>query len=139
MTDIPKLRGHHLICFHFFSGKGYNREFVENLRNTLEKIAEFGVEVSHGADDVCSRCPHLKGGICSYSDHSHDEIMEMDKFALRLLKETSGSKAKWHVIKQRIPEIFPLWLGKYCKKCLWEDVCEEDFLYRKLKYGKDPV
>ena len=135
MSGIPKLRGHHLICLHFFNGRGYNREFVENLRNTLKKAEGSGAEISSGADDVCLKCPYLKGGKCLSDEHSNDEIMEMDKFALNLLGETSGAEIKWHIIKEKIPEIFTLWLERYCKKCLWENACKEDSLYRELKHG----
>ena len=136
MSDIPKLRGHHLICLHFFSGKGYNLEFVKNLRDTLKKISELGVEISLGADDICRSCPHLRGGKCSSDENSNDEITEMDRFALSLLKETPGAKTKWHGVKEIIPEIFNFWLERYCKKCSWKDVCEEDPLYGEFKYGK---
>lgn len=139
MSYIPKLRGHHLICLHFFSGKGYNPEFVKNLKDILEKTTEMGAEISSEADDVCSKCPYLKGERCSSSGQSNDEIMEMDKFALKLLKEAAGNKIKWHVIKQRITDIFPLWLERYCKKCRWEDACKEDPFYRNFRYGKDSV
>lgn len=135
VVNIPKLRGHHLICLHFFNGKGYNREFIENLRNTLKTAAESGVEISFGGDDVCRRCPYLKDEKCLYAENSDDEIMEMDEFALKLLNGAPGAKTKWQVIKQRIPEIFPLWLERYCKKCCWREACEEDSLYRRLRYG----
>lgn len=135
MSDMPKLRGHHLICLHFFNGKGYNLEFVENLRDTLKKAEGSGAEVSNGADDICQKCPYLKGGKCLSDEHSNDEIMEMDKFALSLLGETSGAEINWHSIKEKIPEVFILWLEEYCKKCPWENACREDSLYRELKYG----
>ncbi len=31
------LRGHHLICLHFFPGYGYDASFVESLRNVLKR------------------------------------------------------------------------------------------------------
>ena len=63
-----KLRGHHLVCLHFFRGEGYSAEYVENLTRILERV-EAGAEigVSAEADDVCGVCPSLKGGKCSYA------------------------------------------------------------------------
>jgi len=139
MFDIPKLRGHHLICLHFFNGKGYSIEFVKNLRDTLKIIEELGAKISRGADDICNKCPYLKNKRCSYDNHSNEEITEMDEFALILLKETSGTRITWHDIRDKIRHIFPSWVERYCKKCSWEDTCAGDSLYRELRYGKDNV
>ena len=58
-----KLRGHHLVCLHFFTGEGYTKEFIDNLNRILKK-AEAGeeIEVINSADDVCIKCPYFKGG-----------------------------------------------------------------------------
>jgi hypothetical protein len=135
MTGIPKLRGHHLICLHFFHGKGYSPKFIENLNNILKAAAESGVEVFQGADDVCRACPYMKAEKCMYDEHSDEEIKEMDEVALTLLNETPSMKTEWHLIKERIPEIFPLWLERYCKKCPWEKACKDNPLYKKLSLG----
>jgi hypothetical protein len=133
MRSIPRLRGHHLICLHFFNGKGYSPEFTKNLRTVLRVAAESGVEVSQGADDVCRACPYLKDEKCMYDEHSDEEITEMDGFALKLLHEAPGIETEWHLIKERVLEIFPLWLERYCKKCSWEKACEENPLYQTLR------
>ena len=137
MSDIPKLRGHHLICLHFFNGKGYNREFTENLRCVLEKAENLGVEVSVGADDVCRECPYMRDKKCCSADHSNQEIIEMDEFALKLLKEASDSKSGWKALKEKIPAIFHLWLERYCKRCSWANTCEENLYYLRLRDGKN--
>ena len=137
MSVIPKLRGHHLICLHFFNGKGYNREFTKNLRRVLEKSENLGVEVSVGADDVCRECPYMRDKKCCSEDHSNQEIIEMDEFALKLLKEASDSKLGWNALKEKIPAIFHLWLERYCKRCCWVNACEENLYYLRLRDGKD--
>ena len=60
-----KLRGHHLICLPFFTGDGYNPEFIRNLKEILIR-AQSGeeVEVCSGVDDVCTMCPFLKERRC---------------------------------------------------------------------------
>ncbi len=133
MRRIPKLRGHHLICLHFFSGKGYGPEFIKNLRTIVKAAAETGVEVSQGADDVCRACPYLRDEKCMYDEHSDVEIRVMDEVALELLREAPGTEREWHLIKERVLEIFPLWLERYCKKCTWEKACEENPLYQRLR------
>ena len=137
MSVIPKLRGHHLICLHFFNGKGYDREFTKNLSSVLEKSENLGVEVSVGADDVCRECPYMRDNKCCSEDHSNQEIIEMDGFALELLKAASNSKLGWNVLKEKIPVIFHLWLERYCKRCCWVKACEENFYYLRLRDGKD--
>ena len=137
MSVIPKLRGHHLICLHFFNGKGYNREFTKNLRRVLEKSENLGVEVSVGADDVCMECPYMRDKKCRSEDHSNQEIIEMDEFAMKLLKEASDSKLGWNALKEKIPAIFHLWLERYCKRCCWTNACEENLYYLRLRDGKD--
>ena len=121
-----KLRGHHLICLHFFRGEGYNSEFVANLNGILNR-AEAGeeIEVYSGADDVCKMCPYLKEGICFYDKDTEAEIREMDRRAMRLLSLKNQRKVKWRDIKEKIPQIFREWAREYCKDCNWRKVCEK--------------
>jgi len=130
---MPRLRGHHLICLHFFNGEGYNPEFIENLRNVLEKTKSRDVEISPGADDICDGCPHLKQFRCRYTEDADEGIREMDKRALELLKESEGSKVRWHEIRTRIPKLFYSWYNSYCNVCGWKRTCEQDALYRQLR------
>ena len=121
-----KLRGHHLICLHFFSGEGYSSEFVVNLRGILER-AEAGeeIDVYSGADDICRRCPHLKRGKCLYDKDRDAEIKEMDRRAMKLLRLKIRGRVKWSDIKEKIPEILDEWSREYCEECDWRKVCEQ--------------
>ena len=130
---MPRLRGHHLICLHFFHGEGYNTEFVENLRDVLERTKSGEVEISPGADDICGGCPHLDQFRCRSTEDADEGIREMDKRALELLNEGEGSKVKWHEIRKRIPELFHLWYNSYCNVCGWKRACERDASYRQLR------
>lgn len=130
---MPRLRGHHLICLHFFNGEGYNPEFVGNLKDVLEKTKSEDVEISPGADDICEGCPHLKQFRCRYTEDADEGIREMDKRALELLEEREGSKVKWHEIRERIPELFHSWYNSCCNVCGWKRACEQDASYRQLR------
>ena len=130
---MPRLRGHHLICLHFFNGEGYSPEFVGNLRDILENTKSGDVEISQGADDICKGCPHLKQSMCRYSEDADEGIREMDKRALELLGEGEGSKVKWHEIRKRIPELFHSWYRVYCTTCAWKWACERNASYRQLR------
>jgi hypothetical protein len=130
---MPRLRGHHLICLHFFNGEGYNPEFVENLMDVMEETKSGDVEISPGADDICEGCPHLKQFRCRYTEDADEGIREMDKRALELLKVREGSKVKWQEIQKRIPELFHSWYRAYCTTCGWKWACERDASYRQLR------
>ncbi|NWF76442.1 MAG: DUF1284 domain-containing protein [Nitrospirae bacterium] len=126
-----KLRGHHLICLHFFHGEGYNSKFVENLRLII-KSAETGekIEICTEADDVCRICPYMKDNMCFYNKDAEPEIIEMDRKAVKLLGFRIKEQVKWIDIKEKIPEIFKEWWKEYCKKCDWRWACEyeENFI-----------
>jgi len=131
-----KLRGHHLICLHFFRGEGYNPEFIANLNGILNR-AEAGeeIEVYSGADDVCKMCPYLKEGICFYDKDTEAEIREMDRRAIRLLRLRTRWRVKWLDIREKIPQIFCEWAREYCKDCNWRTVCEKENKYRRMVKG----
>jgi hypothetical protein len=131
-----KLRGHHLICLHFFKGEGYNPEFVKNLREIFKRVgAGEELEVCSGADDVCKMCPYLKGKVCLYDKDAEAEIREMDRKAIKLLKTKTHERVRWQEIRERIPEIFMEWSEEYCKECDWRKVCEKTGMYRKMQYS----
>lgn len=131
-----KLRGHHLICLHFFRGEGYNPEFIANLNGILNR-AEAGeeIEVYSGVDEVCKMCPYLKGEICFYDKDTEAEIREMDRRAIRLLRLRTRWRVKWLDIREKIPQIFREWAREYCKDCNWRTVCEKGNKYRRMVKG----
>lgn len=129
---MPIFRGHHLICLHFFNGEGYNAEFIENLATILEAARDADIEVCHGADNICKKCPSLKEDTCQYSQGADNEIKTMDNMALDLLGAVPGDKLGWQQIKERLPLIFKEWHGACCVNCGWRRVCEENDSYREL-------
>jgi hypothetical protein len=131
-----KLRGHHLICLHFFKGEGYSPEFVTNLKEILRRVeAGVEIEVYSGADDVCKMCPYLKVEMCFYAKDAEAGIREMDKRAIELLGVKDHERVKWIDVKKKIPEIFREWAREYCKVCNWRKVCERGPEYRRIKEG----
>jgi uncharacterized protein len=136
-SNPVKLRGHHLICLHFFHGEGYNPEFVTNLRKIIKRaIAGKDIAVQSGPDDVCKRCPYLRNSICSFNEGAEDEIREMDTTALALLQVTTGSRVKWSEMIEKIPDIFDRWSRTYCRMCDWKNACEKDASFRGLSIKK---
>jgi len=128
-----KLRGHHLICLHFFTGEGYNPEFIENLQKILIK-AQSGeeVEVCSGVDDVCTMCPFVKERRCNYDKHAENEIQKMDRSAMKLLRIEPGMKVLWFDMRERLKGMLRTWMTDYCRNCNWRKVCEKTALYQEI-------
>lgn len=130
---MPALRGHHLICLQFFEGEGYSPEFVGNLRKVLKSAEVRAIDIRRTADDVCELCPHLNNMRCRYSEDAEEEITEMDEKALSLLNISAEARVQWNEIKQRTPEVFPVWYEVYCARCSWKAACEKNCRYQQLK------
>ncbi|QGG46203.1 DUF1284 domain-containing protein [Heliorestis convoluta] len=121
-----KLRGHHLVCLHFFRGEGYNQEFIDNLFNVMGR-AERGeeIEVIAEADDICKACPSRKGAICASKEGAESEIQALDAQALALLKMKKGDKTTWMQVKEPIQEATEEWFQSFCTDCGWSKVCNK--------------
>jgi hypothetical protein len=119
-----RFRGHHLICLHFLAGEGYNRDFVQNLKNVVNR-AEKGeqIEIITGADDVCRSCPHLVENKCAHEDNAEAEIKKLDEAALKHLDVFVGKKISWAEIKNKINSTSQEWFSTFCEGCDWEEVC----------------
>lgn len=129
---MPNLRGHHLICLHFFRGEGYDMAFVKNLKQVLKSAELSPVRVACGIDDVCDKCPHMEDDSCRYTPHSEVEIKEMDKMALELLCLTLHSEVGWMEVREKVSGIFRSWHKSYCHTCGWKRACEKNALYRRM-------
>ncbi len=126
------LRGHHLICLHFFSGEGYDAAFVENLRNVIAVAEEGIVQVHDGADAVCKNCPSLQFNRCMHSAQAEDDVLALDRLALRLLGLSPGRLVRWRDLRNVLPSIFRAWYGSSCNGCGWKWACEKKTLYIEL-------
>lgn len=125
------LRGHHLICLHFFKGEGYDDAFVNNLISVLKDVSMGRGRIVEGADDVCRACPYLREGMCSYKE-GEKEIKRLDELALNLLGVHEGEVVEWNALKERLRSIFPDWTLRACSKCDWRNVCRATELWKSL-------
>lgn len=119
-----RFRGHHLICLNFFQGEGYSEDYVENLKQLLNR-AEKGeeIEVVQGPDDVCRACPSLKGDVCMHKEGADEEINALDRQARSYLGIEPGQKVHWSGIKQKVAGVPGSWFENFCRGCDWENVC----------------
>ena len=114
-----ELRGHHLVCLHFFAGEGYSPEYAENLARTLDIAESEGVLVVTGADRVCGPCPGLSGTMCE----QEVEVQRLDELALRLLQVAPGDTLDWNALGDRLPDVLDAWYAGACDGCSWLSVC----------------
>jgi len=128
---MPSLRGHHLICLHFFDGSGYSPEFIANLKTVLNDADKRRVEVLYGADDICGKCPYLAGNTCTHTENADEEIRRMDNTAMELLQVSEGSILKWNEIKALLEQVFPEWHKRFCIDCEWISTCKKSPLFEQ--------
>ncbi len=133
---MPVLRGHHLICLHFFDGEGYSQDFIRNLKDTLQKTEHSPVEICSGAEEICAKCPYLKDRNCHYDMNAEEDISAMDSKALELLHLSPGGKTDWNDIRNAVPGIFNQWYVSCCKGCDWITVCGKNTSFQSMLADK---
>lgn len=133
VDKVIKVRGHHLICLNFFSGEGYDEDFVRNLEQVVSELKS-GVtfQIVYGSDDICYRCPNLKNNKCYYKEDSDEGILRMDMVALDLLKVRIGQRLRWDEIEVNIAKVLRKWKSLYCNLCEWRYVCEKKDKFNSL-------
>lgn len=121
---LIRMRGHHLVCLHFYLGEKQDARFHENMRQVVFR-AEQGelIEVVGGADDVCQSCSSLVFGRCGQSEGAEDEIVELDHAAREGLQAAVDTQLLWQDIRQIIDGLGAEWLMNFCEGCGWKDDC----------------
>lgn len=127
------LRGHHLICLQFFSGEGYNREFIDNLGKIITRTEKETIKITSGPDDVCAACPSLKDSACGYKDGAEEEINYLDSTALDLLLRSPGDTINSEDIRKLVPSIFKRWYIMICRECGWLGACNKNIQFLELR------
>jgi len=120
---LIRMRGHHLICLHFYQGRGYNKEFVENLEDVLHRAVK-----GESADDICRACPMLLGNLekkCVAKPGADVKNKKRDAEAVVHLGVEVGSKVLWQEIKTKVIATSKEWLAVFCEGCDWEKVCAQ--------------
>lgn len=84
-SDIICIRPHHILCFQTYIGKGYSKDFVDNMNKivgSLRKNSEQLVRLVKGTEHICNKCPNNIDGVHCESD---DLVNKMDKLVLDYL------------------------------------------------------
>lgn len=141
---IISLRCHHLVCLSNFIGKGYDLNFIENMK----KIEEFlkanadlnCIKIVAGFDDLCRCCPnkqknadkiskisYLNFESCSFSSVAAKDLAYLNLFDFRL-----GDCVSLECVLNRHKVLLndEMFL-KICGTCRWFDLCVEVRASRK--------
>jgi len=114
-----KLRPHHLLCAQGFSGRGYDKAFVENMTGItarLQSDAEAVVDIVFSTDDICSKCPRMLGeDLCV----SNEKVKRIDGKVVAYF----GIEEKRYIYQDIIREIkagmTSQMMDDICGECEW--------------------
>ena len=115
------LRPHHALCALFFQGKGYSKEFVENMDKLLSRN-EAQITVTFGADFLCNSCPNLENGACK----TYEKVKAYDEKTAELCGFSKGETMSLDEFKNcALEKIVKKGLLKnVCGDCSWSDICK---------------
>ncbi len=120
--SVSDLRPHHALCTGFFEGKGYSREFTENMAAVIRQLKSGSkVRLICSADAVCSACPNDFPEGCT----SQDKVERYDRAVLRLCGLTEGETIQVSELVSRVKKniITAGRLGEVCGDCCWSEIC----------------
>lgn len=120
-----KLRPHHLLCLHFFEGKGYSDKFTANMtsvKSALEQLDPW-IELVRGSDIICGSCPNNINGVCS----SDEKVSRYDKAVLSLCGIDTDCELSFSRLQSIVLEkiIYPHRLEEVCGDCQWNYICSK--------------
>ena len=120
MTNI---RPHHLLCMRAFIGKGYSKEFTDNMRTVISRIQnEKEVNIVFHPDDICAQCPHLEENRKCKTENStlllDDKVVEIFKIQQRVYSVDEIALFVKNMTKDDFARI--------CSTCSWypSGICE---------------
>jgi hypothetical protein len=131
-----RLRPHHALCITFFEGKGYSKEFVENMIQVIQDLEDNAVvQLTVEEDVICVACPNNDEQRCTSSDKesasseqrctSNDKVMRYDQAVLSLCQLKEGQKIRWKELNELAKEriIRAEKLQTVCGDCQWYAIC----------------
>jgi len=130
-----KLRPHHLLCTQGYVGKGYNREFVDNMTAVttyLRHDANSVVEIVFSTDDICSKCPKMSGiDLCE----TNDKVKRLDDKVISRFGIEEKSYKYHEIIREINTKMTSAIMNDICGECEWypTSACMKNILDTKNK------
>ncbi|MCL2116294.1 MAG: DUF1284 domain-containing protein [Methanobrevibacter sp.] len=137
---IIELRAHHLLCLQGYQGYGYDEKFKKNLEEKLHKLKndkKIRVILKNSVDDLCKKCPNLKGNICVGDSKklnslnqdtiakNNEKVIKMDLSILKIAKLKKNKKYSFEYLLKIVNHEFSNinQVRKICKDCKWINEC----------------
>lgn len=125
LSKIIELRPHHAICIQHFVGKGYSKEFTQNMYSTISELELNNplVKLVSKCDVICGVCPNRIGNNCE--NEAKIQLLDigtLDKCYLEIGQELSWEDLKGSVRKNIIDKNL---LQDVCHSCEWISFCEK--------------
>ncbi len=122
--ECYKLRPHHGICFQFYRGKGYSKEFTDNM-DALNKLLTTKqlIQIQSGLDSVCRKCPNSDGTACS----TQEKVEWLDQKVMEGCGLKPGQVLMYGEFSTLVLEKL-IRTGKWneiCRCCSWYSYCKE--------------
>jgi hypothetical protein len=117
-----KLRPHHALCISFFEGKGYSTEFVENMKEAIQKLNENTViQLTDDVDAICAACPNNFNNQCVYDI----KVNRYDEAVKKICLLETNQSILWSEIFELVNTyiIKPKLLHTICGDCEWSSIC----------------
>lgn len=120
-----RLRGHHLVCLHYYHGGGLTEAYAANLIQKVEQ-AKHGeaIMIVGGADDICALCPYLQQSLCQGKMAEEEKILKLDRQALALINCRVGDEVLWTGIQREVEAAPLFWFESFCCGCTWAKYCD---------------
>ena len=125
-----KLRPHHLLCTQGYSGRGYNKDFVENMTaitTYLRNEDNATVEIVFTTDDICNKCPRMvENGIC----HRDEKVKRFDKKVIDYFSIEKKSYIYQDIIREINAKMTLDKMNDICSDCEWYPIsaCKKNIL-----------
>lgn len=117
-----KIRPHHFLCMKAFIGRGYSKDFTENMINTINILKENEnqkIEVVVDLDKLCSKCPNnIKSKICN----TNESVIQMDKKVMDYFNIKTGIYEYEEIINLIYNNINEDIIKDICGNCSWYKV-----------------
>lgn len=128
MTEIIKIRFHHLLCIPRFYHGGYDEKFTKNMKNVVQSIRKNPnqkIKIITGKNDnLCDSCPYWYENRCVQSKKIGKWVVSQDKKVAKYLnlKPNSIHKAK-DVFNLSMNKVNNKTIKSICKSCIFLENC----------------
>ncbi len=122
MEKMVSLRAHHGMCIAFFQGKGYSDDFTAHMGSVIRRLKENPlIQISAQTDEICSKCPNNKQGIC----RTQDRVSDYDREVLLRCGLSEGMVLPFADFEKAVYQNILLCGSRedICGKCQWNNLC----------------